>query len=101
LLRTCLDNAISKTAGLYYYNLGENYEAMRNYKVAIAQYDTGYYLFRNPVLLYNCGRIMESKIKNIPRAKNYYTRYLKVAIPANEEERKAMDYVRRRVGGLK
>ncbi|HTE27530.1 tetratricopeptide repeat protein [Flavitalea sp.] len=101
LLKICLNSAISKTAELYYYKLGENYEAMKQYKPAIAQYDTGYYLFKNPVLLYNSGRIYEADLKNIPKAKQYYSRYLRNAKPQNAEEIKATKYVRQRVNDLK
>ena len=101
LLRQCLSTAISKSAELYFYTLGENYEALKKYKTAIAQYDTGFYLFRNPVLLYNCGRIYESDLKNTTRGKNYYKRYLLYAKPDNPDEKKAYDYVRKRMNTLK
>jgi tetratricopeptide (TPR) repeat protein len=101
LLRTCLNSTISKTAELYYYKLGENFESMKQYKRAVTQYDTGYYLFRNPVLLYNSGRIYEAELKNIPKAKQYYTRYLQNAKPQSAEEIKATQYVKRRINDLK
>ena len=101
LLRQCLSTAISKSAELYFYTLGENYEALKKYKTAIAQYDTGFYLFKNPVLLYNCGRIYESDLKNSTLGKKYYIRYLQYAKPDNPEEKKAYDYVRRRMSVLK
>jgi tetratricopeptide (TPR) repeat protein len=101
LLRTCLLTAISKSAELYYYSLGENFEAMKQYKTAIAQYDTGYYLFKNPVMLYNCGRIYESQLNNKESGKRYYQRYLRFAKPVDPAERKAYEYVQRRVNAIK
>jgi tetratricopeptide (TPR) repeat protein len=101
LLRVCLGTAISKSAELYYYSLGENHEAMKKYKTAIAQYDTGYFLFRNPVMLYNCGRIYESQLNNKESGKRYYQRYLRVAKPADPAEQKAYEYVRRRMAAIK
>jgi tetratricopeptide (TPR) repeat protein len=94
LLQTCLSKSISKTAELYYYNLGENYESLKQYKKAVAQYDTAYYLFRNPIMYYNCGRICESKLKNMKLAKKYYGMFLKIANPKSTEEKKAYAYVK-------
>ncbi|HMH33120.1 MAG TPA: tetratricopeptide repeat protein [Puia sp.] len=98
LLHTCLVKSISKTAELYYYNLGENYESLKQYKKAVAQYDTAYYLFRNPIMYYNCGRICESNLKNMKLAKKYYTLFLKIADPKSSEEKKAYAYVKSKWG---
>ena len=96
LLQVCLDKAISKTAELYYYNLGSNFESLKQYKKAVANYDTAYYLFKNPVMCYNCGRIYESNLKNMKLAKKYYALFLKNAKPENPEEKKAYEYVKAR-----
>ena len=96
LLQTCLAKAISKTAEMYYYNLGENQEALKQFKKAVSQYDTAYYLFKNPVMKYNCGRIYESNLKNEKLAQKYYTAYLALAKPQSPNEKKAYEYVRER-----
>ena len=91
-----------KLAELYYYNLGENDEAtVRQYKAAITQYDTAYYLFKNPVMKYNCGRIYESNLKNMKLAQKYYTQYLALAKPESPDEKKAYEYVRKKWGKKK
>ncbi len=94
LLQICLSTAISKTAEFYYYDLGENDEATMHYKRAVTQYDTAYYLFKNPVMKYNCGRICESNLKNTRLARKYYTAYLALAKPQSPDEKKAYEYVR-------
>jgi tetratricopeptide (TPR) repeat protein len=98
LLDTCLTKAISKTADWYYYDMGENYEGLKNFKMAMASYDTAYYLFKDPTMLYNCGRIAESELKNTTLARKYYSRYLAAAHPQSPEEKRAYAYVRSRWG---
>lgn len=96
LLQICVAKSISKTAELYYFSLGENYETLKNYKKAIANYDTAYYLFKNPVMLYNSGRISEMNLHLEHQAKKYYSFYLKQAKPQTPGERKAYEFVKRR-----
>jgi tetratricopeptide (TPR) repeat protein len=49
LLKTCLGLAISDNAEMYYYNIAFNYESLKQYKKTVSNYDTAYYLFKNPV----------------------------------------------------
>jgi tetratricopeptide (TPR) repeat protein len=98
LLKICLGLAISRTAELYYYDLGENAESMKQFKSAIRQYDTAYYLFRNPLMNYNIGRIYEIPLKNPKLAQKYYGKYLITANPQTPEEKKAYRYVRSKWG---
>ncbi|HVU54273.1 MAG TPA: hypothetical protein VHD83_04425 [Puia sp.] len=98
LLAICLKKAISDKAEWYYNGLSENNEALKNYKSALSNSDTSYYLFKDPLMLYNCGRISESLLKNETLARKYYRQYLAVAHPASPEEQKAYNYVRRRWG---
>jgi tetratricopeptide (TPR) repeat protein len=98
LLAICLNKAISHTAEWYYNDLGSNYEELKDYKAAVAHYDTAYYLFREPLMLYNCGRISETALKNPAMARKYFTLYLKTAHPTSAEEKKAYNYVRARWG---
>jgi tetratricopeptide (TPR) repeat protein len=96
LLEVCLSKAISQTAESYYYDLGENYESLKKYRLAIAQYDTAYYLFKNPVMKYNGGRIYDSELKNPMFARKYYLQYLATAKPKSADEKRAYEYVRGR-----
>lgn len=97
LLNVCLAIAISNTAEMYYYNLGENNEAIRQYKKAVSYYDSAYYLFKNPDMMYNAGRISESELKNEKLARKYYTKYLDKANHKSAYEKKVYEYVRNRM----
>jgi tetratricopeptide (TPR) repeat protein len=101
LLEDCLGKAISKTAEMYYYALGQNYEATKEWKKAVAAYDTGYYLFKSPLMMYNCGRIYEVELKNEPLARRYYVKYLATAKPEAADEKKAYQYVKKTWGTTK
>lgn len=94
LLAICLNKAISHTAEWYYNDLGSNDEELKDYKGAIAHYDTAYYLFREPLMLYNCGRISETMLHNRVMARKYFRLYLAAAHPVSAEEKKAYEYVR-------
>jgi tetratricopeptide (TPR) repeat protein len=94
LLQQCIRMAVSNTAESYYYDLGENYEALGKLRTAITQYDTAYYLFKNPVMKYNCGRIAETGLHNDALARKYYRGYLAAAKPKTPEEEKAYAYVK-------
>ncbi|MBS1664786.1 MAG: tetratricopeptide repeat protein [Bacteroidetes bacterium] len=98
LLAKALSKAIGNTAEWYFDARADNYEALKDYKSALANSDTSYYLFKSPVTLYNCGRICESELHNLALAKQYYRRYLAVAQPKTEQEKKAYAYVRKRWG---
>ncbi|HVW63289.1 MAG TPA: hypothetical protein VHC48_24730, partial [Puia sp.] len=82
----------------YYNDLGSNDEELKDYKGAVAHYDTAYYLFREPLMLYNCGRISETMLHNRTMARKYFTLYLAKAHPVTAEEKKAYEYVRRHWG---
>jgi tetratricopeptide (TPR) repeat protein len=99
LLRRALTKAISKTAEWYYDDLGDNYESTKDYRQSLAHYDTAYYLFKAPLILYNCGRICETELHNLARAKVYYRRYLAVAKPESEEEKRVYRLVKAQYGG--
>jgi tetratricopeptide (TPR) repeat protein len=99
LLRRALTKAISKTAEWYYDDLGDNYESTKDYRRALAHYDTSFYLFKAPLVLYNCGRICETELHNLPRAKQYYRRYLALAKPESEEEKRVYKLVKAQYGG--
>ncbi|WP_158085245.1 tetratricopeptide repeat protein [Niastella vici] len=96
LLKTCLALAISNTAEYYFNALGDNYEEMKQFKKAIAQYDTAYYLFKDPLMLYNCGRVLDGSLKNYSAAKKYYRKYLQLAKLQSINERKAYEYIKKK-----
>jgi tetratricopeptide (TPR) repeat protein len=98
LLQIALKMSIEPTAEWYYFDLAANHEALREYREAVANYDTAYYLFRDPTVLYACGRICETEIHDLARARKYYLRYLAVAQPKTAAEKQALAYVRRRWG---
>lgn len=98
LLRKALNKAVSKTAEWYYDDLGDNYESTHDYRHAVAHYDTAFYLFRDPLVLYTCGRICETELRDAGRARGYFRRYLALARPQTEEEKKVYGFVRKRYG---
>jgi hypothetical protein len=49
-------------------------------------------------MLYNCGRISETGLKNKVLARKYYNRYLALAHPTSPGEKKAYAYTRERWG---
>jgi tetratricopeptide (TPR) repeat protein len=98
LLRIALTIAIAPTAEWYYDDLAANHVALREYREAVANYDTAYYLFRDPTVLYTCGRICEMEIHDMARARRYYLRYMAVAQPKTAAEKEALAYVRKRWG---
>jgi len=98
LLRKALAKAKSPTMEWYYDGLGDNLESQRQYKQAVAHYDTAYYLYKDPLTLYTCGRIAETELHNNVLARQYYRRYLATAKPESEEEKRAYRYVKQRWG---
>jgi tetratricopeptide (TPR) repeat protein len=98
LLQIAVKMAIRPTAEWYYFDLAANHESLREYREAVANYDTAYYLFRDPTVLYTCGRICEMEVHDLARARRYYLRYLAVAQPKTAAEKAALAYVRRRWG---
>jgi len=98
LLNFALSKAISGTAEWYLDARSDNFEAMKDYGKALANIDTAYYLFKDPVTLYNCGRLAETGLKNMGLARKYYRRYLMVAQPKTAEEKRAYRFVKERWG---
>jgi tetratricopeptide (TPR) repeat protein len=98
LLVQCLNKAISKNADTYLSSKADNYESLKQYKQAIAAYDTAYYLFKSPLSLYNIGRLYESGLKNNKAAYQYYSRYLKSGKPQSKDEKRVYAYVKELLG---
>lgn len=98
LLAICLNKAISHTAEWYFSAIADNDEALKDYKGTLTHLDTAYYLFKDPLMLYNCGRISETMLHDNTLARKYFTLYLKTAHPTTPEEKKAYAYVRQHWG---
>jgi tetratricopeptide (TPR) repeat protein len=96
LLQACIKSALSEKAEMYYYALADNYEEVGKYKTAIAHYDTAYYLFRDPLMKYNIGRIYETKLKNSEVAGKYFKRYLMYADTSTPDKKKVYHYLNKR-----
>lgn len=94
LLVQCLNKAISANADTYFSSKADNYEALKQYKKAITAYDTAWYLFKNPLSLYNIGRLYESGLKNKKVAYQYYSKYLKSGKPKSEDEKRVYAYIK-------
>lgn len=94
LLQTCIDMATSKSLNSYYSGKSVNYEGLRQYKSAVANLDTAYYLFHQPLHQYSIGRIYEVHLRNKPLATRYYKRYLQLGNPANPQEADIYKYLR-------
>ena len=101
LLKRCLNIAISKNAGLYYFSSADNFEALSQHKSAIAAYDTAFYIFHDPLALYNIGRLYEHALKNTKQAYVYYKKYMRIAKPASKDERRVYDYVKGVLANIK
>lgn len=97
----CIGMAISKSADAYFTEMGNDYELMKQYRKAIAQYDTAHYIFHDPMRLYNIGRVYEADLKNPIDALRFYRRFMaKAKKPVNENEKEIAAYVRQRVKEL-
>jgi tetratricopeptide (TPR) repeat protein len=94
LLKQCLKLAISENTNTYYFSVAENFEALKDYKKAINNYDTAYYLFKKPLALYNIARLYDQFLNNATLANQYYKRYLVLAKPQSSEEKRVYAYVK-------
>ncbi len=95
LLRADLDLGMSKNIKLYYFALADNYEELADFNNCIKAYDTVFYLFKEPLALYNKGRIYELHLKDPVLAKKYYQQYLVIAKPKTEDEKRVYNYVKK------
>lgn len=100
MYRACIDMAKSKNLDSYYAGMADNFEQMKQYKSAIAYYDTAYYLFKDPMRLYGIGRIYDQSLRDPLKAKRHYQQYLKVAKPEGKNETSIHAYVKERVKTL-
>ncbi|MGX5818321.1 tetratricopeptide repeat protein [Chitinophaga lutea] len=100
LLEECIALAKSKHLDTYYTTLAENFEQMRQFRRAIAHYDTAYFLFRNPMRQYGIARIYDQHLQDFPRAKKFYEQYFKNANAETRAEKQIREYVKERMKTL-
>lgn len=100
MFEACIKMAKSQNLDSYYAGMADNFEQMKQYKNAIAHYDTAYYLFKNPMRLYGIGRIYDQSLQDPLRAKRHYQQYLKVAKPESKNETSIHAYVKERIKTL-
>lgn len=100
MFEACIKMAKSQNLDSYYAGMADNFEQMKQYKNAIAHYDTAYYLFKNPMRLYGIGRIYDQSLQDPQRAKRHYQQYLKVAKPESKNETSIHAYVKERIKTL-
>lgn len=100
LIQECIDLAKSKSLDSYYATLADNYEQMKQFRRAIAYYDTSYYLFKDPMRQYGIGRIYEQHLQDPLNAKKHYRQYVQNAKPENKEEESIHNYVKERIKNL-
>jgi tetratricopeptide (TPR) repeat protein len=98
LLKLCISMGLSASLDNYYTGMSANYEAIGQYKPAIASLDTAYYLFHQPLRQYSIGRIYDAHLNNEATALRYYKKYLQLYKPdATEEEKGIYKYLRSRI----
>ncbi|MBS0028388.1 tetratricopeptide repeat protein [Chitinophaga sp. 22321] len=94
LLTTCIDLATSKSLDSYYSGKSTNYEGLHQYKAAVTNLDTAYYLSHKPLRQYSIGRIYDVHLKNKPQALLHYKRFMKTADTADPKEADIYKYLR-------
>jgi tetratricopeptide (TPR) repeat protein len=96
LLKQCIKQSLTPSLDNYYSAMSANYEALQQYKPAIASLDTAYFLFHEPLREYSIGRIYALHLHNETMGNKYYQRYLQLypAADATEEEKQVYLYLK-------
>lgn len=100
LLQDCINMAKSKTLDSYYTALAGNYEQMKQYRAAIAHYDTAYYISQDPMRHYGIARIYDQYMQDPVKAKRFYQQFVKNAKPEGKDEVNIHNYVKERIKNL-
>ena len=74
-LDECIGDALSSDADSYFSAKGAIYETLNRNREALQEYDTAYYIFKNPLQLYNKARIYDTELKSPRTALRYYRLY--------------------------
>ncbi|SKA47823.1 Tfp pilus assembly protein PilF [Chitinophaga eiseniae] len=86
LLLRCIGFAKSSSLESYYSSMAANYESLRQFKPALANLDTSWYLSHKPLRQYSMGRIYETGLHNGNTAMKYYKRFLQLYKPGSSPE---------------
>lgn len=88
-LNDCIALAIDSKAADYYEAKADIYETLGAYRRALTQYDTAYYIFHDPLQLYNKARLYDARLKSPRTALRYYRLYLRErtdSVPSREKK---------------
>lgn len=100
-LDECIGMALDKQANEYFDAKAFIYTILKQYNKAFHQYDTAYYIFQNPLQLYNKALLYDIQLKKPLEALKYYKRYLqKVDGKLKPPDKQVWDYVYARVKQL-
>ncbi|MGE9312121.1 tetratricopeptide repeat protein [Niabella sp. CJ426] len=95
LLDECLKQNLLEEAKTYFRSKADNYEKTKDYKKAIAQYDSSYYIFQNPYDLYYKARVYDVNLNNKTQASVFYKKFLAVKQkPETPLEEKLFNYIK-------
>lgn len=94
LLSECLAQNLLPEAKTYFRARADNYENIKEFKKAIAQYDTSYYLFRSPYDLYYKARVYDAYLNNKQQASVFYKKFIAAKQkPEGAVEEKIFNYI--------
>ncbi len=95
LLDECLQQNLVSTAVIYFRSKADNYEATKEYKKAIAQYDSSYFIFHHPTDLYYKARVYDMYLKDKTQATVFYKKYVaEKQKPESPAEEQLFQYIR-------
>ncbi|WP_018629868.1 tetratricopeptide repeat protein [Niabella aurantiaca] len=95
LLTECIAFNIQEMAATYLRAKAGNALATNNYTRAVALYDTSYYIFKDPIDLFQAGTVFDSHLKNRARAAGYYKRFLRARpVPKTSNEEDITQYIK-------
>ncbi len=95
LLDECLKQNLLQEAKTYFRSKANNYEKAKQYKKAIAQHDSSYYIFHSPFDLYYKGRIYDMFLNNKTQASVFYKRFIaEKQKPEGPTEEKLFNYIK-------
>lgn len=93
-LDKCISLSILKEAVSYFNAKSDNYEEMKQYRMAASYHDTSYYIFKTPLDLYYAGRIYDKYLNNPSKAASYYRQFVvKRKSPATPDEMRIFEYI--------
>ncbi|HWA32780.1 MAG TPA: hypothetical protein VG737_01555 [Cyclobacteriaceae bacterium] len=85
--------SISENTSIYFSNLGQSYEGLKDYSNAIKAYRDAYNHSEKGILLYHLARNYDTYYKDKDVAFRYYEKYLE----SDDTVRKAKEYARKRL----